>query len=453
MTKLNMLLMGLQHVLVMYAGTIAVPLIVGSALNLSQSDLAYLINADLLTAGIVTIIQSLGLGFFGIRMPVMMGVTFATVGPMIAIGTTPGVGLTSVYGAVIISGLFAIVIAPVMGRMIRLFPPLVTGSIICLIGLSLFKIAINWCGGGQPTIVKQVAGEMVKVTNPEYAQLDHLLIAGFVLCVVLLVSRFGRGLFKNLSVLIGLAAGTGVCAAQGSIAWQGIDTLPWLAVTTPFHFGLPRFDLVAASTLCIVMIVVLAESMGMFLALGHILDQPVTHKDMTRGLRADGLGTLIGGIFNTFPYTSYSQNVGLVSVTGVRRREVTAIGGVILCVLGLFPKVAHVVAAIPPYVLGGAGLVMFGMVAATGIRILAAVDYKTHHHNLVIVAISLTSGMIPVLSPEFFQFFPAWTHPLTHNGIVIGSIVAVCLNLLFNGMLDTSAILQMSAEQAHSSEC
>lgn len=442
--KLSIFLMGFQHVLVMYAGTIAVPLIVGSALKMSQSDLAYLINADLFTAGIVTMIQSLGLGIFGIRMPVMMGVTFATVGPMIAIGTTPGVGITGVYGAVIISGLFSILISPLMSRLIRLFPPVVTGSIICLIGLSLFKIAINWCGGGQPTITKQLAGETVKVVNPDFARLDYLLIAFLVLCVVLVISRFGSGIVKNLAVLIGLMVGSLVCAAQGQISLQGMSDLPWLAVTTPFHFGLPTFDVVAAATLCIVMIVVLAESMGMFLALGNILEQPVTQKDMTRGLRADGLATVLGGIFNAFPYTSYSQNVGLVSVTGVRRREVTAVGGLILCVLGLFPKLAHVVTAIPQYVLGGAGLVMFGMVAATGIRILATVDYKTHQHNLLIIAISLSSGMIPVLSPEFFQFFPAWTHPLTHNGIVIGSMVAVGLNFLFNEVKDLKSIMRIS---------
>lgn len=447
------LLMGLQHVLVMYAGTIAVPLIVGSALGLEKDQMAYLINADLFAAGIITVIQSLGLGKFGIRLPIMMGVTFAAVGPMIAIGVNPDVGLTGIYGAVIVSGLFAILIAPLMGRLIRLFPPLVTGSIICLIGLSLLKVGINWSAGGQPTLTRVLDGKAVQVVNPEYGRLDSLLIAFGVLVVILLVNRFGRGILKNLSVLIGLLLGTLVSVLLGRVELHGLGEAPWIALTTPFRFGLPSFDLAAIASLCLVMVIVLAESLGMFLAVGNIVDKRLSSEDLTRGLRADGLGTLIGGIFNTFPYTSFSQNVGLLTVTGVRSRRVTAFGGVILFALGLFPKVAHVVASIPQYVLGGAGLVMFGMVSATGIRILASVDYQKRQHNLLIVAVSLSIGMVPTLSPNFFQHFPAWAHALTHSGIVIGSLAAIALNVFFNGVTRQEESLALAASHAHSAEC
>ena len=306
---LQSFVMGWQHVLVMYAGTIAVPLIVGSALNLPKDQMAYLINADLFAAGIITVIQSLGWFGFGIRLPVMMGVTFAAVGPMIAIGSDPSVGLTGIYGAVIVAGLFAMLISPLMGRLITLFPPLVTGTIICLIGLSLLKVAINWCAGGQPTVNQMINGASYQASNPEYGQLSNLAIAFGVLVLILFVNRYGKGIVKNLSVLIGLLAGTAVCAFMGKVNIHGIEDAPWLAVTTPFHFGMPTFHLAAIASLCLVMVIVLAESMGMFLAIGNIIGQDVKKEEITRGLRADGLGTFLGGIFNTFPYTSFSQNM------------------------------------------------------------------------------------------------------------------------------------------------
>ncbi|SMF27310.1 nucleobase:cation symporter-2 family protein [Pseudobacteriovorax antillogorgiicola] len=449
---LKSFMMGWQHVLVMYAGTIAVPLIVGRALNLPKEHLAFLINADLFAAGIITVIQSLGLGRFGIRLPVMMGVTFAAVGPMIAVGSDPNIGLTGIYGAVIIAGLFAILIAPLMGKLLPLFPPLVTGTIICLIGLSLLRVAIHWCAGGQPFVTEMIDGSAYRLANPEYGKPSNLVIAFGVLALILLINRYGKGMIKNLAVLLGLFGGTLVCALLGRINLHGIDDAPWLAITTPFHFGMPTFHLTAIASLCLVMVIVLAESMGMFLAVGNIVSQDVSEDDITRGLRADGLGTLIGGIFNTFPYTSFSQNVGLLSVTGVKSKAVTAFGGLILFGLGLFPKVAHVVASVPQYVLGGAGLVMFGMVAATGIRILASIDYEKQSHSLLVVAVSLSMGMVPTLSPGFFQYFPAWSHGLTHSGIVIGSVVAVLLNLFFNGRLSREQSLHLAAANTHSPE-
>lgn len=450
--RLHHFVMGLQHVLVMYAGTIAVPLIIGNALHLPKQDLAFLINADLFVAGVITIIQSLGLGMFGIRLPVMMGVTFAAVGPMIAIGSDPEVGLNGIYGAVIVSGLFAILIAPLMGRLICFFPPVVTGTIICLIGLSLLKVGIHWSAGGQPTIDSVIDGNVHQIANPQYAQPENLAIAAVVLLSILMINRFSQGMLKNLSVLLGLMLGIAICAGLGKLELQGVNETPWLAITTPFHFGLPSFHLSAISSLCLVMVIILAESMGMFLAIGTILERELSDKEIIAGLRADGLGTMLGGIFNTFPYTSFSQNVGLLSVTGVRHRHVTAFGGLILLGLGLLPKVAHVVASIPQSVLGGAGLVMFGTVAATGIRILGGDLQQNKQSNLLIIAISLSIGMMPTLSPNFFQHFPAWSDAMTHSGIVLGSITAVSLNLVFNGLKDKSEMRKIAAHNTHSCE-
>jgi NCS2 family nucleobase:cation symporter-2 len=190
----------------------------------------------------------------------------------------------------------------------------------------------------------------------------------------------------------------------------------------------------------------------MFLALSDITGRKMTQESLTRGLRTDGLGTLIGGIFNTFPYTSFSQNVGLVGVTGVRSRWVCVTGGVIFIVMGLIPVLAAVVEAVPQFVLGGAGLVMFGMVAAAGIRILAAVDYKTNRHNLLIVAISIGFGMIPLVAPNFFQHMPKALSPLLHSGILLAGIVAVLLNLYFNGFKSGEEARQEAAQAGSHSE-
>ncbi|RCW65662.1 nucleobase:cation symporter-2 family protein [Pseudorhodoferax soli] len=444
--------LGVQHVLVMYAGTVAVPLIVGGALGLSKADIAFLINADLLAAGIATLVQALGLWRFGIRMPVMMGVTFAAVGPMIAIGTDPALGLPAIYGATIVAGLFGILVAPLMGRLLGVFPPLVTGTVITLIGVSLMGVAIHWAAGGQPHRTEMVDGVAHAIANPDYGDPAKLAIAALVLAVVIGISRFGRGLVANLAVLLGVAAGAAVALATGRMGFEGLGDAPWLALTTPFHFGLPRLELSAVLAMCIVMVITLVESTGMFLALGAITGRRVTPDLLTRGLRADGLGTVIGGVFNTFPYTSFSQNVGLVTVTGVRSRYVAAAGGVVLVLLALLPKVAHLVASVPPFVLGGAGIVMFGMVAATGVRILGSVDYGANRHALYVIAISIGMGLIPTLSPTFFQHLPAWTHAITHSGIVLGTVVAVLLNLFYHGVLTLERSLAQAAATAHSAE-
>jgi uric acid transporter len=235
-------------------------------------------------------------------------------------------------------------------------------------------------------------------------------------------------------VLLGIIAGSVLAAALGLMNFTKVGNAAWVDIVLPFHFGMPQFHLVPIVTMCIVMMVVMIESLGMFLALGDITGKRVDQDALTRGLRADGVGTLLGGIFNTFPYTSFSQNVGLVGVTGVRSRWVTVAGGVIMLGLGLLPKMAALVEAVPQVVLGGAGLVMFGMVAATGARILTSVDFRNNANNLFIVAISIGFGMIPLVSPNFFKNLPHALHPLLESGILLAAIVSVALNAFFNGM-------------------
>lgn len=435
---LALALLGLQHVLVMYAGAVAVPLIVGRALKLSPEDVAILVSADLFACGIATLIQSWGIPGVGIRMPVMMGVTFASVTPMIAMGTNPDLGLTTIYGSVIVAGLFGLLVAPLIGKLLPLFPPVVTGTIILVIGVSLMKVGVNWAAGG--------------VGNPNFGAPLYLAISAFVLFVILAITRFGTGFVSSASVLIGIVVGMVAAALFGLVDVSKVGAAPWVDIVKPFHFGVPSFDFVSALTLCIVMIVVMIESTGMFLALAEICEDPVGEERLTRGLRADGLGTIIGGIFNTFPYTSFSQNIGLVGVTGIRSRYVTVVGGCIMLVLGLIPKLAALVEAVPQCVLGGAGLVMFGMVGATGARILGAVDFAKNRNNLFIVAVSVGFGMIPLVAPTFFKQMPHSLHPLLESGILLAAISAVGLNLFFNGLGSTAEARDDAMRQAKTAE-
>ncbi|TFZ59026.1 purine permease [Methylorubrum sp. Q1] len=433
-------LLGLQHVLVMYAGAVAIPLIIGRALNLPPEQVAMLVSADLFACGIVTLIQSWGLPGIGIRMPVMMGVTFAAVGPMLSMGTNPAIGLTGIYGAVIASGLFGLVAAPVIGRLLPLFPPVVTGTIILVIGISLMRVGVNWAAGG--------------LGNPNYGAPVYLGIAAFVLCAILAITRYATGFVASASVLIGIALGMVLAGFAGLVELDRVAAAPWFDMVRPFAFGWPSFDPVSIVTLCLVMIVVMIESTGMFLALSQITADPVDERRLTRGLRADGLGTVIGGIFNTFPYTSFSQNIGLVGVTGIRSRWVTVAAGIIMLGLGLVPKLAALVEAVPPCVLGGAGLVMFGMVGATGTRILGGVDFARNRNNLFVVAVSVGFGMIPLVAPNFFKQMPHALHPLLESGILLAAISAVGLNLFFNGFggraeSREAAIRQAEVAQAH----
>lgn len=474
--------LGLQHVLVMYAGAIAVPLIVGRALKLEPADVAYLISADLFVCGIVTLIQSLGATqWFGIRLPVMMGVTFAAVGPMVAMANTSGGpdGARAIFGAIIAAGIISMLIAPLVSRLLRFFPPVVTGTIILVIGITLMRIGINWIFGnpvgptspqvidpahadwlkavtdgvaaGTITGVPELPGGLTlapKMNNPLYASPMNITVSAIVLASILLIARFAKGFVANISVLLGIVIGAVIAVALGAMTFGKVADAAWFGLITPFHFGTPTFDFWMILTMSLVMIVVMIESTGMFLALGDMTGKKVDQPALSAGLRTDGLGTFIGGIFNTFPYTSFSQNVGLVGVTGIKSRFVCVAGGVILIVLGLMPKMGALVESIPTMVLGGAGLVMFGMVAATGIRILAGVDFARNRNNLFIVAVAIGFGMIPLIAPNFKMWMPQDIHPLIESGILLASLAAVVLNAFFNGATASADDLKSAASSA-----
>lgn len=411
----RLLPLGLQHVLAMYAGAVAVPLIVGGALGYESADLAYLISADLFVAGIATLVQSIGFWRFGVRLPLMQGVTFAAVGPMIAIGQSHGI--QAVFGATIACGLFMVLVAPFFAQLLRFFPPIVTGTVILIIGLSLMDVAAGWIvdgaedGAADPVSVAFAAGTLV---------------------FIVLIERFGPRALQRISVLLGLVAGTVVALfVPGMVDWSGVADAAWIGIVTPFHFGLPTFEPASIASMLIVGLVIMTETTGDMIAVGEIVDRPVTRRRLADGLRADGLGTVIGGVFNTFPYTAFAQNVGLVSLTGVRSRYVAAVAGGILVVLGLLPQVSAVVEGVPRAVLGGAGIALFGMVAASGIRTLAKVRFD--NRNVLIVALSVGIALLPTVAPEIYGRFPDWFGLIFESGISAGAVAAILLNLLLGG--------------------
>jgi uric acid transporter len=412
---------GFQHVLAFYAGAVIVPILLASAIGLSQEQLAFLINADLFTCGIASIIQSVGFWNVGVRLPLLQGVTFTAVAPMIAIGNAQGGGadgLLAIYGAVIVAGILTFLIAPYFSRMLRLFPPVVTGTVITVIGFTLVPVAVMEAGGGNPEAA-------------DFGSLQNIAFAGGTLLFVLLLYRFFRGFLSSIAVLLALIGGTAVAAAFGIVDFSGVGDAGWVSVITPFHFGLPTFGFAAILSMVVVMLITMVETTGDVFATGEIVDKPIRRRDIARAIRADGLATAIGGILNAFPYTCFAENVGLVRLTRVKSRYVVATAGAIMIIFGLLPKMGAVVAAVPHAVLGGAAIVLFATVGVIGIQTLSRVDFRDER-NVIIVAVSVGLALVPVAFPTFYQNFPSELQIIVGSGITMGSLSAILLNLVFN---------------------
>lgn len=415
LSKSKLFSLGLQHVLAMYAGAVIVPILVGTQVGLDQKGLAYLVSIDLLCCGLATLLQVWTNRFFGIGLPVVLGCTFTAVGPMINIGKEHG--MSAIYGSILASGLFVIVFGGLFGKLSRFFPPVVTGSVVTVIGITLIPNAMYDMGGGQG--------------SADFGHADNLLLSFGVLLVILVMNRFFTGFLRTVSILIGLIAGSLAGAMMGKIDYGKAADAHWLHMVKPFYFGTPTFEFSSIVTMIIVAIVSIVESTGVFMALSQICERKLDSKDLGKGYRAEGLAILIGGIFNSFPYTTYSQNVGLVQLTKVRNRKVIAIAGCILVLLGFIPKVAAVTTMIPSPVLGGAMLAMFGMVISAGIKMLGQVDMNDHE-NMLIVACSVGMGLGVTVVPDLFAKLPDNLQILTNSGIVAGSLTAILLNLLFH---------------------
>lgn len=419
-------LLGLQHVLAMYAGAVAVPLIVGGALinsgQFDARDLHHLVVADLFVAGIASVIQSVGLWRFGARLPLMQGVSFVAVAPMISIGSEHGI--TAIYGSVITTGIVMMLVAPLFAKVVRYFPPLVTGTIITVVGLSLLSVAAGWVYNGS---AKTPDGQ------PDTAAMGT--IGGFLLALVsltavILIHRFAPVAMKPLAVLGGIVIGTVIGQFAGKTDWSEVGSSDWVGVPSPFQFGTPTFDVASVLTMVIVGLVIMTETTGDIIAIGDVVKKPVDGRTLSDGLRADGLSTVLGGVFNTFPYTAFAQNVGLVSLSRIASRYVVTAAGGILIILGLLPKMGAVVTGIPPEVLGGAGIALFGMVTASGIRTLSTVAWT--ETRALIVGVSIAVAMLPSVQEGIYGKLPDNIEMIVDSGISAGAVVVILLNLLLN---------------------
>jgi NCS2 family nucleobase:cation symporter-2 len=412
----QLLSFGLQHMLIMYAGTVAVPLILGAGLHLASEQVIALINADLLTCGLATLLQTVGLWKFGARLPLIQGCSFICVAPMVLIGGR--YGIQTLYGSVICCGLFTVLVAPWFGRLRRFFPPVVIGSVITVIGLTLMPVAGTWLGGGDPAA-------------SDFGSAAHLGLGLATMVLILVIQRVGRGMVANLSVLLGLLGGTALAAILGQTNFERAAAAPWLAQVHPLMFGPPQFALVPALVMSLAMLVVMTETTGNCLAIGEIADRPISSGTLTAAFRADGLSTMLGGVFNSFPYNAFSQNTGLLSLSNVKSRFAVAAAGGYLVLMGFIPKLAAVFAGIPRPVLGGAALVMFGMTAMAGIEELSRVRYRGTHHAIV-VAVALGAGVLPMASPSLFAQAPDVARLFLGSGIFLAAGTSIVLNLCFS---------------------
>lgn len=410
--------LGLQHLLAMYAGAVAVPLLIGTGLGFNETQMTYLISIDIFMCGIATLLQLTVTKFFGIGLPVVLGCAIQAVAPLILIGSKSGVG--AIYGSIIASGIFVVLVAGFFSKIKKLFPSLVTGTVITVIGLTLIPVAITKMGGGD-------------VTAQNFGDPNQLILAFVTILLIVGVQVFAKGFLRSISVLVGLVGGTLLACLMGLVDFAAIGHAPVFHIPQPFYFGKPTFDVWSILLMIIISIVSMVESTGVYFALGDIMGEKITEDDLKRGYRAEGLAVILGGIFNTFPYTGFSQNVGLVQLSGIKTKKPIYFSAIFLIILGLFPKIGAIAQIIPEPVLGGGMLVMFGMVAVQGMKMLSKVDFN-NDKNLLIIAVSISFGLGFNLMPQLFSQLPETVQMFTGNGIVMSSLTAIILNLVFNGL-------------------
>lgn len=408
-------ILSVQHLLAMYAGAILVPIIVGTSLKFSAEEIAYLVTIDIFMCGVATFLQANKVT--GTGLPIVLGCTFTAVAPMILIGQTKG--LDVLYGSLLISGILVVLIAPFFSYLVKFFPPVVTGSVVTIIGINLMPVAMNYLAGGEGA--------------KNYGDTKNLILGGVTLLIILILQRFTKGFLKSIAILIGLAIGTALAGIFGMVDIKQVGDAHWFGFPVPFRFSGFRFDVSSILVFFIVAVVSLIESTGVYHALSEITGRKLERKDFRKGYTAEGLAIILGSIFNAFPYTAYSQNVGLVSLSGAKKNNVIYGMVILLLICGCIPKLGALANIIPLPVLGGAMIAMFGMVMAYGVSILGNINFQ-NQNNLLIIAISVGLGAGISAVPQAFKGLGEQFAWLTQNGIVLGAISAIILNFFFNGI-------------------
>ena len=409
--------LGLQHLLAMYSGAVAVPLLIGTALKFNSEQMTYLVSIDIFMCGLATMIQLFRNKYFGIGLPVVLGCAIQAVAPLEMIGQK--FSINTMYGAIIVAGIFVFLVAGWFSKIKKLFPPVVTGTLITVIGLTLIPVAVQNMGGGS-------------AQAKDFGDAKNLIAAFLTILIIVAIEIWTKGFLRSISVLIGLIAGTVIAGFMGLVSLKPVTQASWFHLPQLFYFGVPEFEWSSCLTMIIIALVSMVESTGVFFAIGDLLHKNITEDDLKRGYRAEGLAQVFGGLFNTFPYTTFSQNVGLLQLSGIKTKRPIYWAAGLLMAMGLLPKIGALVTIIPDSVLGGAMLVMFNMIAVQGIRMLTKVDFE-NNRNILVVAISIGLGLGVTVYPQIFQALPQTIQLFLGNGIVVASICATLLNLIFNG--------------------
>ena len=406
--------LGLQHLLAMYSGAIAVPLLIGTALKFNATHMTYLVSIDIFMCGFATLIQLFRNKYFGIGLPVVLGCAIQAVAPLEMIGRK--FTINTMYGAIIASGIFVFLIAGWFSKVKKLFPPVVTGTLITVIGLTLIPVAVQNMGGGN-------------AAAKDFGDAKNLITAFVTILIILLIEILAKGFLKSIAVLIGLILGSLLAAAMGMVSLTPVSQASWFHLPQFFYFGVPEFEWSSCITMIIIALVSMVESTGVFFAIGDLLKKDISEDDLKRGYRAEGIAQIFGGIFNTFPYTTFSQNVGLLQLSGIKTKRPIFWAAGMLMAMGLLPKIGALVTIIPTPVLGGAMLVMFTMIAVQGIKMLVHVNLDDSR-NLLIIALSIGLGLGVTVYPQIFQTLPQTVQLFLSNGIVVASLSATILNLI-----------------------
>lgn len=405
------ILLALQHILAAFAGIIAVPLVVASAIGLSVEDTSIMVSATIFVAGITTVIQSKGIGPIGSRVSGMMGTDFTFANPAISVGSK--FGIAGIVGATIAGSLVEIVLSRFVKPLMKFFPPLITGTVVALIGITLMPVSMNWAAGGSGA--------------EDFGSLENISIAFVVMVFTLLLSHYGKGMWRTASVFIGMIFGYILCIFLGKVDLAEVANASWFALPNIFRYGV-TFDLSSILSFIPAYVVSLIGTVGIMMAIGEASNVKVDSQRAANGVLADGVGSLIAGVFGAGPNTAFSQNVGLITLTKVASRHVMIVAGLILAVLGVFPKLSALISIMPQPVLGGVGVIMFGLVAAQGIKTLSQV--KMGDRELLIISVAFALGIGVTVLPELLSELPEAIQMVLSSGISTGTLAALILNIV-----------------------
>jgi len=411
------IVLGFQNILTAFSGIIAVPLIIAGISGASVADTAYMVSAALLASGIASIIQSRGFGpkslRAGVGLPTIMGTDFGFVPPANTVINTMGGGLPAYFGASILGAILEYILSFFVKPLMKIFTPIVTGTVITLMGMSMMPVAFDWIGGGSG--------------NPNYGDPKLILVALIVFLVILILNRYAKGLLSTASVMIGIAVGYLISIPLGLVDFSQVASAKWIQLPEIAHFGID-FNIKFVVPFIAGYLVTVIETVGVMETLGEVTGVELSGNEIAAGVRGDALSSIVGPLVGSGPAQSFSQNVGLIPLTKCASRFVAIVSGVLLILMSLFPKFSTIISIMPQCVLGGAGVIMFGTVAVSGIKTLSKVKFT--NRNLLIIASAMGIGLGVTFRPDIVAKLPGFLGSLFGSGLSAGTIVALVLSAI-----------------------